>query len=255
MTRDEWESCTDPAALLKFHTERTGGPSERQARLVLIALCRLAWDQLTDERSRHAVEIAEAYVEGQADADDRRVANHKAEDAYDNSIYCPVSWAGRAAIWVADHKPMIGLGYLFGDVWATDVKQILCDVFRDICGRPFNSPRFARSAWECKVCGARPDADGEVTHGKGCYQLDENGGGSEWVEEDSPLSRWLAWNDGVVPKMVERIYHEQRWDEVAILADALEEAGCTDVDMLGHLRNGKQHWRGCWPIDTLLGKE
>jgi hypothetical protein len=41
---------------------------------------------------------------------------------------------------------------------------------------------------------------------------------------------------------------------LAILADALEEAGCTDADVLGHLRGPGPHVRGCWAVDLLLGK-
>ena len=40
-----------------------------------------------------------------------------------------------------------------------------------------------------------------------------------------------------------------------ILADALEEAGCTNEDMLAHLRSPGLHVRGCWVVDLLLGKE
>jgi hypothetical protein len=40
-----------------------------------------------------------------------------------------------------------------------------------------------------------------------------------------------------------------------ILADALEEAGCTNVDILNHCRQPGEHVRGCWVIDLLLGKE
>ena len=43
---------------------------------------------------------------------------------------------------------------------------------------------------------------------------------------------------------------------LAVLADALEEAGCQDQDILGHLRlQGAMHVRGCFVIDLLLGKE
>jgi hypothetical protein len=42
---------------------------------------------------------------------------------------------------------------------------------------------------------------------------------------------------------------------LAILADALEESGCTDADMLGHFRGPGPHVRGCWVVDLLLGKE
>jgi hypothetical protein len=39
-----------------------------------------------------------------------------------------------------------------------------------------------------------------------------------------------------------------------VLADGLEEAGCQDVQILGHLRSGGDHVRGCWALDLLLGK-
>jgi hypothetical protein len=42
---------------------------------------------------------------------------------------------------------------------------------------------------------------------------------------------------------------------LAILADALEDAGCNEDEMLGHLRSPGPHVRGCWMVDLLLGKE
>jgi hypothetical protein len=42
---------------------------------------------------------------------------------------------------------------------------------------------------------------------------------------------------------------------LAVLADALEDAGCTDPDLLDHLRGPGPHYRGCWVIDLLLGKQ
>jgi hypothetical protein len=44
-------------------------------------------------------------------------------------------------------------------------------------------------------------------------------------------------------------------DRLAVLADALEEAGCADADILGHLRGPGPHVRGCFVIDTLLDKK
>ena len=41
-------------------------------------------------------------------------------------------------------------------------------------------------------------------------------------------------------------------DRLAVLADALEDAGCTNLDLLGHLRGPGPHVRGCWPVDLLL---
>jgi hypothetical protein len=42
---------------------------------------------------------------------------------------------------------------------------------------------------------------------------------------------------------------------LAVLADALEDAGCTDAELLGHLRGPGPHVRGCWAVDLLLGKQ
>jgi hypothetical protein len=44
-------------------------------------------------------------------------------------------------------------------------------------------------------------------------------------------------------------------DEMAQLADTLERAGCTDLDILAHCRGPGPHVRGCWVVDLLLGKE
>jgi hypothetical protein len=42
---------------------------------------------------------------------------------------------------------------------------------------------------------------------------------------------------------------------LAVLSDALEEAGCDDADILNHLRSPGPHVRGCWVVDLVLGKK
>jgi hypothetical protein len=66
---------------------------------------------------------------------------------------------------------------------------------------------------------------------------------------------WLEWKDGTIPKLAQCIYDQRTFDRLAILADALEDAGCTDADILSHLRGPGSHVRGCWVIDLILGKE
>lgn len=51
------------------------------------------------------------------------------------------------------------------------------------------------------------------------------------------------------------IDNEQAFDRLPILADALEDAGCTNQDILDHCRGGGVHVRGCWVVDLLLGRE
>lgn len=102
-------------------------------------------------------------------------------------------------------------------------------------------------------------------------------------------SPWLTWNDCTVPKLARSIYDARAWDEMPILADALEEAGCDNEEILRHCRgqercprclrnsgwgvDGTQadsdclpckgtgwipllssHVRGCWVLDLLLEK-
>jgi hypothetical protein len=43
--------------------------------------------------------------------------------------------------------------------------------------------------------------------------------------------------------------------KLAVAADALEDAGCTDPELLGHLRGPGPQVRGCWAVDLVLGKE
>lgn len=65
----------------------------------------------------------------------------------------------------------------------------------------------------------------------------------------------LAWNDGTIPKIAWGIYNDRGFDRLPVLADALEEAGCSDVAVLEHCRRAGGHLRGCWVVDLLLGKE
>jgi hypothetical protein len=64
---------------------------------------------------------------------------------------------------------------------------------------------------------------------------------------------WLSWNGGTVPKLAAMIRDEGRWADLPILADALEEAGCSDGGILGHCRSGGEHWPGCWVLETIAG--
>jgi hypothetical protein len=63
-----------------------------------------------------------------------------------------------------------------------------------------------------------------------------------------------VWNDGTARKLAQSIYEERAFDRLPILADALEDAGCTDAAILEHCRGPGPHVRGCWAVDLLLGK-
>ena len=56
--------------------------------------------------------------------------------------------------------------------------------------------------------------------------------------------------------LAKAIYDEKRFEDLAVLSDALEEAGCDKQEVLRHLgEQGGVHVRGCWALDLILAKE
>jgi hypothetical protein len=64
-----------------------------------------------------------------------------------------------------------------------------------------------------------------------------------------------AWRTSDVLLLALGIYEERAFDRMPILADALQDAGCTNEDILAHCRDASAaHVRGCWAVDLVLGK-
>jgi hypothetical protein len=61
-----------------------------------------------------------------------------------------------------------------------------------------------------------------------------------------------AWLNATVVGMARVIYDGRQFDDLPILADALEDAGCADADLLSHLRGPGPHARGCHALDAIL---
>jgi hypothetical protein len=77
-----------------------------------------------------------------------------------------------------------------------------------------------------------------------------------------PVTFNAAWRTSTVTNLAAAIYEDRHLpsglfdnQRMAVLADALEDAGCDSTDILGHLRGGGEHVRGCHVIDLVLGKE
>jgi hypothetical protein len=71
-----------------------------------------------------------------------------------------------------------------------------------------------------------------------------------------PVAFNAAWRTTDVMLLAKGIYEERAFDRMPILADALQDAGCENDDILNHLRDATAtHVRGCWALDLVLGKE
>jgi hypothetical protein len=64
-----------------------------------------------------------------------------------------------------------------------------------------------------------------------------------------------SWLTSTVLALAQGIYAEKAFDRMPILADALQDAGCDNEDILNHCRGPGPHVRGCWVVDLLLGKK
>lgn len=63
-----------------------------------------------------------------------------------------------------------------------------------------------------------------------------------------------SWRTSTVKALAKQMYDSREFGAMPILADALQDAGCDDEAILAHCREPREHVRGCWVIDLVLGK-
>ncbi|MDB5310206.1 MAG: hypothetical protein JWO38_4408 [Gemmataceae bacterium] len=70
-----------------------------------------------------------------------------------------------------------------------------------------------------------------------------------------PVAFDPSWRTDTAATLARQMYESREFSAMPILADALQDAGCDNEDILGHCRGDGPHVRGCHVIDLLLGKE
>jgi hypothetical protein len=63
-----------------------------------------------------------------------------------------------------------------------------------------------------------------------------------------------VWSTDTAVSLARRVYESRDFSAMPILADALQDAGCENTDVLRHCRGPGSHVKGCWIVDALLGK-
>lgn len=70
-----------------------------------------------------------------------------------------------------------------------------------------------------------------------------------------PIELLTASKNSTVGNLAQAIYADRAFDLLPILADALEDAGCHNTEILAHCRGPGPHVRGCWVVDLILSKD
>jgi hypothetical protein len=70
----------------------------------------------------------------------------------------------------------------------------------------------------------------------------------------APVTWEPSWRSETVVALATGIHLDNAFDRLPILADALEEAGCDDPEVLAHCRGPGPHARGCWVVDAARGR-
>jgi hypothetical protein len=213
MTRREWAACKGPAAMLRLLRD-LGLVTQRKARLFGCACCRRLVDQMPEE-GRRAIEVVERHVDGLASREEVDAARRAFTARFGQE-------SGRA------FHINVAMTYLMGEAQldpAHNAQEI--------------------SPWAAQAC--LHEAEELATHAGIIRCLF----GSPPFRPLAIRPEWLSFSDGVVMKLVEAIEQDREFDRMPILADALEEAGCDDAEMLAHLREPGEHVRGCFVLDGL----
>lgn len=190
---------------------------DRKLRLFACACARRVWDRMSAHPSRRAVELAEQLADESVTRDGYRSLLQECERA---EMSRDLSSAARA-----------GVSCVVNSSWlaAHGVSRCAAEVEARTSEGPALLAARAKQADLMREIFGNP------------------------LRPVSVDPAWLAWNNRTVPLLADRIYEQQSYGDLPVLADAVEEAGCTNAELLAHLREPREHVRGCWALDLLRG--
>jgi hypothetical protein len=222
MTEVEWLACEDPKLMLEFLLDKA---SDRKLRLFACACCRRIWQLLDDERSRRAVETAERFVDGNAQKNEWRRAAIQAK-AVSEELHAKA---------ISEETPASQARYYAAAASLLTVKNI----------SPRGSADWAAAATYFHLGSTM------ATHEAAQAPLLRCIVGNPF----RPVTFFPEWRTDTAVSLARTMYDARDFSAMPILADALQDAGCDNDELLSHCRGDAAHVRGCWVVDLVLGKE
>jgi hypothetical protein len=241
MTEADWLTCEGPEPMLEFIR---GQASDRKLRLFALACCRRIWDWL-GERSRHAIEVMERYLEGRASDEDLRLAMCGARDDWLDEF--------------GTHHPSTA-AYCATDMTDSDAYPAATGATAEVA-EAVRCEAIVRKTVSLRGWPPAPDPSEDMV--AACHEAGEAARRSEQAAQchllrdifhgpRRPVYLRGHWRNEAVLQLAKTIYEERAFDRMAELADALEGVGCDDAEILDHCRPPGEHVRGCWVVDALL---
>jgi hypothetical protein len=239
LTRAEWEESDDPDGMLLAQGLNR---HSRKIRLFLVAHCRHIWDRLSDP-SRETVAVAERFAEGKTNQHELAAACHRAQ-----------------GVWLSCDAYNRELASKLEDTLETVWEGANPDSLLAI-REQFNSVALQTAAASLAVEVARPDYKTWAPQFPATLPESDRLWASQLIRElfgnpFHPITFDPKWRTDTVALLAEGMYESRDFSAMPILADALQDAGCDNDEILHHCRNPKQvHVRGCWLVDRVLGNE
>jgi hypothetical protein len=214
MTEAEWDVDESSERMLNFLAEQNA--SLRKLRLFAVSCCQRIQHVLTAEQTREAVAIAERYADGKATLEQLHGAS-EAVRLIANNLDGHFQNAADAILHCAEE----------------DIRENVMPV--TFC------------AVDALWITTRQDSEKERAV-QPHFLRDIFGNPFRSLTIDP------SWQTSTVVALAEGIYQDRAFDRMPILADALQDAGCDNEDILNHCRQPSEHVRGCWVVDLILGK-
>lgn len=247
MTEADWLVCTHPRVMLGGLDDRG---SERKRRLFACASCHKVRHLMSDDGSWNAVLAAERYADGLATAEEldeaAGVANGNMLDA-DNRIRRRADEAAyQSAVILADELFQLDLA------WANAALALEGHALETSSGlRPEDTERMLDSWAEAWGGSGEPMGWTEPDPATEMANILRDIFGNPF----RPVAFSPEWGTSSAVAMATQMYESRDFTAMPILADALQDAGCADEQVLSHCRGEGPHVRGCWVVDAVLNKE